>query len=281
MKYLVLGSSGQIGSALVEYLQIRGETVFQFDIMHNPDEDLRKRGNKKLEKYIKDSDFVFFLAFDVGGSVYLKKYQNTYEFLSNNTRIMDTTFELLRIYDKPFIFASSQMSNMLFSPYGVLKAVGEYFTKTLNGLVIKLWNVYGIEKDLEKSHVITDFILKAKYHKVIDMITDGTEERQLLYSEDTCEALLTLVEHYNDISRDKELHIANHEWVRIIDVAKIIAALYPGTKIIPAKSTDSIQMNKRNEPDPYMLTLWEPKTKLDVGIKKISEFYNNNSTYKK
>jgi len=45
------------------------------------------------------------------------------------------------------------MSNMSYSPYGVLKRVGELYTQTLNGLTVKFWNVYGVENDREKSHV--------------------------------------------------------------------------------------------------------------------------------
>ena len=43
-----------------------------------------------------NSDFIFFLAFDVGGSRYLKKYQNTFDFISNNMRIMENTFSILK-----------------------------------------------------------------------------------------------------------------------------------------------------------------------------------------
>jgi hypothetical protein len=42
------------------------------------------------------------------------------------------------------------MSNMSYSPYGVLKNVGELYTKSLNGLIVKFWNVYGIEKTMKK-----------------------------------------------------------------------------------------------------------------------------------
>jgi hypothetical protein len=72
------------------------------------------------------ADFVFFLAFDVGGSRYLKKYQHTFDFINNNTRLMaNTIWTYLNKYKKRFVFASSQMSNMSYSPYGVLKRVGE------------------------------------------------------------------------------------------------------------------------------------------------------------
>ena len=112
------------------------------------------------ESCIKQADFVFFLAFDVGGSRYLKKYQNTFDFINNNTRLMANVFGLLEKYNKRFVFASSQMSNMSYSPYGVMKRVGELYTTSLKGLTVKFWNVYGIEKDMDKAHVITDFIKK-------------------------------------------------------------------------------------------------------------------------
>ena len=51
--------------------------------------------NILLEKHIRAADFVFFLAFDVGGSRYLSKYQHTFEFLHNNVKLMSNTFELL------------------------------------------------------------------------------------------------------------------------------------------------------------------------------------------
>ena len=40
---------------------------------------------------------------------------------------------------------------------------------------------YGIEKDMEKAHVITDFIHKGFESGVINMMTDGTEQRDFLY----------------------------------------------------------------------------------------------------
>jgi nucleoside-diphosphate-sugar epimerase len=93
---------------------------------------------------------------------------------------LENVFALLEKYNKRFIFASSQMSNMSYSPYGVMKRVGELYTTSLRGLIVKFWNVYGIEKDYEKSHVITDFIRKGFEEGDFEMMTDGTEERQFL-----------------------------------------------------------------------------------------------------
>lgn len=269
MNYLVLGSSGQIGSALTKFLIEQKHEVLEFDIVRSPQEDLRIPHNEILRQHMMTADFVFFLAFDVGGSRYLKTYEHTFEFLSNNARLMTNTFELLRETRKPFIFASSQMSNMVFSPYGLLKALGENFTLSLSGVIVKFWNVYGIEHDLAKAHVITDFILKARDHRCIDMMTDGTEERQFLYADDCSECLHLLSQSYDTIDRNQELHITNFEWAKILEVAGIVSECFPGTKIIPAESKDDLQKGQRNEPDAYILQHWKPRTSLREGIERI------------
>jgi len=272
VKYLVLGSSGQIGSALTNFLIEQKQEVLEFDIVRSPQEDLRIPRNKILRQHIMVADFVFFLAFDVGGSRYLKTYEHTFEFLSNNARLMSNTFELLRETRKPFIFASSQMSNMSFSPYGLLKALGENYTRSLSGLIVKFWNVYGIEHDFAKAHVITDFILKARDNRCIDMVTDGTEERQFLYADDCSECLHLLSQSYDTIDRKQELHITSFEWANILEVAKIIAEFFPKTVIIPAEFKDDVQKGQRNEPDAYILQHWKPRTSLRDGIERIMAY---------
>ena len=121
MNIAILGSSGQIGAYLTEYLTKKGHLVREFDIVNDTHEDMTHIPNPFLRNVIMDSDFVFFLAFDVGGSHYLKKYQHTYKFINNNTRMMANVFGYLSDYKKPFVFASSQMSNMSYSPYGSMK----------------------------------------------------------------------------------------------------------------------------------------------------------------
>ena len=273
MKVLILGSGGQIGAYLTEYLQEKGHEVTEFDVTNGDDQDLRKIPNPKLMHDIRLADFVYFLAFDVGGSRYLKKYQHTYEFINNNTRIMANVFQYLHEYRKPFVFASSQMSNMSYSPYGVMKRVGEMYTQNLKGLTVKFWNVYGIEKDHEKSHVITDFIRKGFEEGDFEMMTDGTEERQFLYAEDCCEALETIMENYDNFKPTDSLHITSFNSTSIKDIASIIRGQFnlidKNVNIKPGLAKDSVQMDKRNEADNYILGWWIPKTTIDVGIAKV------------
>ena len=275
MNIAILGSSGQIGAYLTEYLTKKGHLVREFDIVNDTHEDMTHIPNPFLRNVIMDSDFVFFLAFDVGGSHYLKKYQHTYKFINNNTRMMANVFGYLSDYKKPFVFASSQMSNMSYSPYGSMKRVGELYTKSLSGLIVKFWNVFGIENDMEKAHVITDFIRKGFETGVIDMMTDGTEKREFLYAEDCCEALETIMGCYDQFNSDDELHITTGISTSILGIAQKIQSLFKGigkeVKIIPSSSKDEVQKDARNIPDPYIRKWWQPKTSIEDGIAKVFE----------
>jgi nucleoside-diphosphate-sugar epimerase len=273
MKITILGSSGQIGAYLSDYLRTKGHVVIDFDKVETPNHDMTVIPNQYLENAIETADFVFFLAFDVGGSRYLKKYQHTFQFIDNNTRLMANVFGLLEKYKKRFVFASSQMSNMSHSPYGVMKRVGELYTTTLKGLTVKFWNVYGIENDPEKAHVITDFIRKGFEEGDFEMMTDGTEERQFLYAEDCCKALETVMESYTDFKPEDPLHITSFSSTSIRRIADEIQGQFrligKEVQIKAGLAKDSVQLDKRNEANTYITGWWLPETGIDKGIAKV------------
>ena len=273
-KILILGSAGQIGSHLLEYLKKKNFITYEFDIANNKKQDLRIPNNITLNSLIKRSDFIFFLAFDVGGSRYLKLYQDSAQFISNNLLIMENTFSLIGKHNKKFIFASSQMSNMGYSNYGLLKRIGENYTKILKGITVKFWNVYGFEKDISKSHVITDFILNGLKSETVKMLTNGKEEREFLYAEDCCRGLEIIMKNFLLFkAKTSEIDLTSNKLSSILSVAKIISKLFivkgKKVKFIPAKIKDIVQLNKRNEPDPYILNFWKPIISLKEGIGKI------------
>jgi len=272
MKHLILGSSGQIGAHLVKYLQDKGEQVIEYDIKYKEWQDLREAYNPSLEAYIDTCDIVHFLAFDVGGAKYLEENQDKFNFIKNNMLIMNNTFDLIKNYNKPFIFASSQMAEMGYSSYGMLKSLGEKITHDLGGLVVKFWNVYGYETDPEKSHVITDFIKMAKSKGIIKMRTDGIESRQFLYADDACEALLTLSKEYNSLDKTKDYCITSFEWNKVYEIANILDVL-SSCEVIPSDKKDKTQRNAMNEPNNYIKKYWSPKTSLEKGIMKLYNLY--------
>ena len=137
-------------------------------------------------------------------------------------------------------------------------------------------SVYGIEKDYEKSHVITDFIRKGFETGVIDMLTDGQEEREFLYAEDCCEALETIMENYNDFTSEDNLHITSFHSTKVIDIASMICGQFNlmgkyDVKVQPSEEKDSVQLDKKNKPDTYLTKWWTPKTTIAQGIAKVFE----------
>lgn len=263
MRALVLGSDGQIGRPLTRYLRECGHDVVELDNYSNRATDLRTPG--LLDYLLEDIDFVFFLAYDVGGSVYLKGRQDSFEFISNNVKIMNNTFDSLRRFDTPFIFASSQMSGMSHSTYGLLKRIGEKYTESMNGKTLKFWNVYGVDREGERSHVINDFIQMAMKQGRIDMRTDGKESRQFLYAGDCSKCLCTVMERFGEI-KEKQLDVSSFEWVKIIDVARIIAGIFDKCEIQKGTEVDDLQRNALKEPGKEILKYWKPEMSLMDGI---------------
>jgi nucleoside-diphosphate-sugar epimerase len=253
MRVLVVGSAGVVGSALVKRLEASGHEVHGFDIKNSPMQDIRIQPPN-----VKKIDFVFFLAYDIGGSKYLES-QSTH-FISNNLRIMLNMFSILE--DVPFVFASSQMQNMD-NPYGALKRLGEHYTRLLNGVSARFWNVYGPEEVGLKSHVIPDFIHKNKMLGYIDLMTDGQEQRQFLHTEDCARALEAIMVNYSSIDRPS-VDVTSFEWIKIIDLARLISSdVRPGVKV------DTVQ-TLHNEPDRYILEFWSgPEISIKDGIHKM------------
>lgn len=276
-KILILGSSGMIGSHLADYLNT-SYSVLYFDILNSNNEDLRINKNKLLIKNIKKADFVFFLAFDVGGSCYLEKYQNTFNFINNNLKIMIYTFEILKNFKKKFIFASSTMSDLKFSAYGNLKSIGEKYTYSLGGVVVKFWNVYGYESQSEeKMHVINDFIIKGLKYGKIQTLTDGRESRDFLFVEDCNRALEIIMNNFGKFKKNRSIDIAYNKFITIKKVATIIKDIFIKNKINVkfyfSKKKDKVHNNKKNYPNSILNKYWKPKVSLKKGIEKI--FYNH------
>ena len=278
-KILILGASGQIGQHLHNYLKKKNFEVFGIDIVKSIQEDLRKQNNIKIENLIKKSNFIYFLAFDVGGSKYLKEYQNRNQFLTNNLLIMSNTFSLLEKYNKKFIFASSQMTNMSYSNYGILKMIGEKFTKNINGISVRFWNVYGVEKDISKFHVISDLILNGLKSSKVKLLTNGQEERDFLYAEDCCSGLEIIMKKFNLFKNYQSIDLNYGKFSKIINIAKIIKNLFEKKKrnviFLPSKDKDSLQLNKKNRSryNKLLFKYWRPKFSLKEGIEEVFNYY--------
>ena len=271
MIFLILGSSGFIGKNLCKYLKSHGHDVLEFDIKNNRNQDLRITENKKLIESIDCCDFIFFLAFDVGGAKYLSKTDKNFDFISNNLKIINNTFEIINSSKKEFVFISSYQVYKSNHSYSVTKKIGEHFTHSLKGLIVRLYNVYGDEDIGLRSHVIPDLIYQAISSKKISLRTNGKEKRQFLHIEDCCKGLYSIFLNYHSILKSSYIiDLTSFEWISIRSIAKNISKKLKCELEFSDKQADFL---KQPEPNKLILNYWNPQIKINMGIDTIINRY--------
>lgn len=256
MKNLVLGSEGFIGNAFCNYLLSEGEEVVRYDIKRGAHEDAR---TAVID--FSGIDRVYFLAWDVGGAKYLYKDDVQLQQLDWNISLMQNVMNQLKESKKPFLFISSQLAEEHDTVYGVTKRLGEVWTRLLDGVFIRQWNVYGpIEENTIRSHVVSDFVHQAVTVGEIRMLTTGEERRQFIHIDDVCSAWHTALS-----SNLKGKHdVTSFEWISVLDVANIIANL-TGAKVIPGEKVGSTPLT----PISGKIPNWTPKVSIEEGLKKM------------
>lgn len=246
---LVLGGSGTIGSSLCKYLKSKNEKVINLDLKDGF--DLRRNSMQEFEKV----DYVWFLAWEVGGAKYLTNENNLLKIIRNNAQICENVFSFLEKTKIPFMFASSQLAAPG-TPYGVTKLLGEEWARLLKGQVVRFWNVYGWEEPGERSHVIPDLILQGLSSNKIDLMTNGLEERQFIYIDDCVENMYSI--------RDQGLtkvDVTNGNWVTIKEIANLIGKIL-NVPVNPGKMEGySYKVNPE-----FLINNLHFKTSLEEGI---------------
>jgi len=250
---LVLGGEGTIGHALCAHLLSLGEQVTSLDIKTGF--DIRVKSLDDYSAY----DYVWFLAWDVGGAKYLANENYLIDIISNNSILCEKIFTFLNKTKIPFMFASSQMAAPN-TPYGVTKLLGEEWTRLLGGQICRFWNVYGWEHPGVKSHVIPDLVMQALQNKRIELMTDGQEERQFIYMDDCVQNMVAIRN-----AGATRVDITDGKWVTIEYIAQQIASLHQ----VPLKLGSKLGYSNKIEPVTTYPLLFQ--TDLRNGIRKISE----------
>jgi nucleoside-diphosphate-sugar epimerase len=215
MRNLVLGSEGFVGGPFCQFLESRGQEVIRYDLKRSASEDLR-HARLKLDGV----DRVFVLAWDVGGAKYLYREDSQLGQLDWNLALLSNTMHQLGDAKVPFLFVSSQLADEVDTVYGVLKRLGEVWTRLLGGRCVRLWNIYGpLEETSERTHVVSDLVHQAVLGGCIRLLTTGEERRTFTHIDDACRALL----HSFDVPSDCVYDVSSYEWNSVLQVARMIA----------------------------------------------------------
>jgi len=256
VRNLVIGSEGFVGKPLCRYLKDIGEEVVRFDIKRTPEED-----GRVAEIKLNNIDRVYFLAWDVGGAKYLYRDEVQFIQLHWNLNLLINIMPQLQERQAPFLFVSSQLAEEYDTAYGVTKRLGEVWTRLLGGVRVRLWNVYGpLEVLSERSHVVSDLVYQAVTTGRIRMLTTGEEKRQFVYIDDVCRAFHKAMTEQLDGIYD----VTSFEWVRVQEIAEIIAA-HTGATIVRGERIGTTPIT----PMQCKVPGWLPQVSLEEGLARM------------
>lgn len=292
-KIYIAGHNGLVGSAIVRALKENGHT----NILVRSSKALDLRSQADVRQFFEEErpEYVFLAAAKVGGI----HANNTYraEFIYDNlvieTNVIHSAYQagvrkLLFlgsscIYPKrcPQPMPESALLTGLLEPtnepYAIAKIAGLKLCENychqygVNYISAMPTNLYGLNDnfDLANSHVLPALMRKFHEAKVnnlpsVDVWGTGTALREFLYVDDLADALLFLMDHYND---PIFINVGTGEEISIKELALTIKAVvgYEGELVFDTSKPDGTP-RKLLDITKLKSIGWHPKTSLKEGI---------------
>lgn len=306
-KFLVTGGAGFIGSEITRQLLDLGYPVRVVDNLSKKDAQVDKRAqfvnidltdSQKTKEVFKDVDICINAAAKIGGIGYFHKYPAT--ILCENNKIYSSTFEAaVAAKIKRMVYISSSMvfeSAASFpsreddiakipppiTAYGFSKLTGEWYCHAfwdqyqLPFSICRPFNAYGVnefpEREIGYAHVIPDLvrkILEGQYP--LEILGDGEQTRCFTHVRDIASGVITVA--IAKKGENQVFNIGSDREIKIIDLAKLIWQTMENHRPFKVKLQEGFEFDiKRRVPDVQKvknLIGWEPKIKLEIGLKEV------------
>jgi UDP-glucose 4-epimerase len=300
MKILVTGGAGFIGKYLVKSLLENNNTVTIFDNFSNSTkksvEHLIKKGAKITEGDIiksqdildatKNQDIVIHLAAKISVIESIKNPLETFEVNVDGTINVITACKKNNV--KKIIISSSAavygegIQNIKIveneklkpiSPYGESKVKMEQQikrfmkNKNIKCVILRFFNIYGINQSDEYAGVITKFLKRIKQEKNLEIFGNGLQTRDFVSIKDVINSI------NNAILYEKSgiFNIATGKTITIKKLAeKIVSLSEKNVKILYLNAKKGeIEFSQASIESAKKDLKYNPKINLDIGIKEL------------
>jgi UDP-glucose 4-epimerase len=251
MRIFITGGAGFIGIHLCKKLLELNHDVTVYDNFSNSSHQnfLSSINNKvnlvignilnssKLIKSMIDYDVVIHLAAQISVSESIRNPKSTFDINVNGTQnVLDACLEnnitkiialstaavYQNVSEKTILNETSSVEPS--SPYGESKLEMEnkilYIESknTINAIILRLFNVYGIGQSSEYAGVITKFLSDIKTNNDLTIFGDGKQTRDFVYIDDViCAIILSL-----NIADSGIYNIASGNSISILDLANLM-----------------------------------------------------------
>ena len=151
----------------------------------------------------------------------------------------------------------------------MIYAYHRYFQ--LDVRVIRIFNTYGPKMDPEDGRVVTNLMFQAMRNEPMTIYGNGLQTRSFQYVDDLVEGIVRLMK----VNYVWPVNLGNPEEFTILEFAQAVKQLIPTTSEIVYQALPEDDPKQR-QPDIELamkLMNWEPKIKLESGLKKTLEYF--------
>lgn len=140
-------------------------------------------------------------------------------------------------------------------------------SKGLNGRIIRIFNTYGPNMEKDDGRVITEFIKAISEDKPLPIFGDGTQTRSFCYVDDLIDGIILAMEKGES---GEVYNLGNPDEFTVLELADLVIKLAgKGTKEIKEELPEDDPLRRKPDITKAKEKLgWEPKIKLEEGLKK-------------